>query len=122
MGTRRGVRDGQQETFSHTEIAVCPFWGNNIVGKIGIGGAGRAAELFCCLMNGISEAAVAVIEKMRAGAVLVGAVADFGRDFGLTSAEPAENVPRALVMELFQYHLIAKSRDLDHGQAEFVPV
>ena len=73
-------------------------------------------------MNGISEAAAAVIEKMRAGAVLVGAVADFGRDFGLTSAEPAENVPRALVMELFQYHLIAKSRDLDHGQAEFVPV
>jgi hypothetical protein len=53
-------------------------------------------------------AAAAVIEKMRAEAVLVGAVADFGP----TSAEPAENVPRALVMELFQYHLIAKSRGL----------
>jgi hypothetical protein len=72
-------------------------------------------------MNGISEAAAAVIEKMRAGAVLVGAVADFDRDFGLTAGEHVENVPRALVIELFQYHLIVKSRDLGHSHAEYIP-
>ena len=73
-------------------------------------------------MNGLSEDARAVLAKMRDGALLSGALGDYGRGFGLKVGQVSENVNISTVEELLGRHLIEKAQDLGRGYAEYKPV
>lgn len=63
-----------------------------------------------------------VLEAMRAGRVLVGAIGDYGRSFRLEYDGTWDNIPFTIVQELISEGAITAADDRGDGQREYAPV
>jgi hypothetical protein len=67
----------------------------------------------------MSEEAKAVLSQMRAGRVLVGCIADFGRPFRLERENTWDDVNVSTALELIESGSIRAVADRGGGQMEF---
>jgi hypothetical protein len=74
-------------------------------------------------MQNLSPEAYFVLSKMLTGALLVGAISDYGRPFrlGLPGAEAWEDVPHRVVKELLDSRRIKVVVGRVSGQEEYCP-